>query len=120
MCKDLWNVICGVWLVYYEQNTIQLWYNWLKEGLEAVNDNASPGSPTTSSSDENIEVKNMILESLLGRFLMMLVYRSAHAKRFFAIKRTAAKIVPKLINFEQKTISIAQEKLVIQICSKRS
>ena len=32
----------------------------------------------------------------------MLVYRSAHSKQFLGMKHAAAKIVPKLLNFEQK------------------
>ena len=49
---------------------------------------------------------------------MLLAYRSAHAKQFFLtivlrMKRKAAKIVPKLQNFEQKQCRIdsAQEML---------
>ena len=47
----------------------------------------------------------------------MLAYRSAHAKQFLRIflgmKRAAAKIVPKLLNFEQKQrcIDVAEEML---------
>ena len=66
---------------------IQLWYNWLKEGREDVNDDALPGCPSTSTTDENIEaVKKMILDNL--RFdshhwlLMRLAYRLVHAKHF--------------------------------------
>ena len=49
---------------------------------------------------------------------MMLSYSSAYAKQFFAdfsgMKRTTAKIVPKLPNFEQKQcrMNIAQEMLM--------
>ena len=44
---------------------VQLWYNRLKEGREAVNDNARPGLPSTSTADENIEaVKKIILGNL--------------------------------------------------------
>ena len=50
---------------------------------------------------------------------MMLAYRSAHANLFFAgvlgIKSAAAKIVPKLINFEQKQrrMDIAQKMMTM-------
>ena len=40
---------------------VQLWYNRYKEGREDVNDDARPGSPNTSTTDENIvAVKEMI------------------------------------------------------------
>ena len=48
-------------------------------------------APSTSTTDENIEeVKKMILDnrrikSLLQSFLMMLAYRSAHAKQFLRL-----------------------------------
>ena len=64
MCKNIWHVECGVWLVYYEQNTSQLWYNWFKEDREDVNDDACPGRPSTSTTVENIEaVKKIILHN---------------------------------------------------------
>ena len=62
---------------------VQLWYNRFKEGREDVNDD---GRPSTSINAENIEaVKKItiIVESLLERLLMILAYRSAHAKQFF-------------------------------------
>ena len=40
----------------------QLWYSQFKENREDVNDNARPGCPSTSTTDENIEtMKKMIL-----------------------------------------------------------
>ena len=43
---------------------VQLWYNRFKEGREDVNDDARPGRPSTSTTDENIEaVKKMILDN---------------------------------------------------------
>ena len=50
---------------------------------------------------------------------MMLAFRSAHAKQFFpdvlGMKRAAAKIVPRLLNFDQKqrSMDIAQEMLTM-------
>ena len=39
---------------------VQLWYNRFKEGREDVNDDARPGRPSTSTTDENLEaVKKM-------------------------------------------------------------
>ena len=55
---------------------VQLWYKRFKKGREDVNDNARPGCPSTSTTDENSEtVKKIILiivESVLERLLMML------------------------------------------------
>ena len=34
---------------------LQLRYNRFKEGRNAVNDNACPGQPSTSTSDENVK-----------------------------------------------------------------
>ena len=43
---------------------VQLWYNQFKEGREDVNDDAYPGRPNTSTTDENIEaVEKMILDN---------------------------------------------------------
>ena len=40
---------------------IQLWVNRFKKGLEDVNDDARPGCPSTSTTDDNIEaMKKMI------------------------------------------------------------
>ena len=46
---------------------------------------------------------------------MMLTYRSAHAKQFLGTKHEAAKIVVKLLNFEQNKgrIDNAQEMLMM-------
>ena len=43
---------------------VQLCYNRFKEGREDVNDDARPGRPSTSTTDENIEaLKKMILDN---------------------------------------------------------
>ena len=43
---------------------VQLWYNRFKEGREDVNDDARPGRPSMSTTDENMEaVKKMILNN---------------------------------------------------------
>ena len=43
---------------------VKLWRNQFKEGREDVNDDASPGRPSTLTTDENIEaVKKMILDN---------------------------------------------------------
>ena len=43
---------------------VQLWYNRFKKGREDVNDDARPGRPSTSTTNENIKaVKKMILNT---------------------------------------------------------
>ena len=65
MCKDIWNVDCGV----LGESTIcrtkvQLWYNRFTEGREVFNDDAQPGRPSMSTTDKNTEaVKKMILDN---------------------------------------------------------
>ena len=59
--------------------------NRFKVGREDVNDDAHPGRPSTSTTDINIEeVNKMILDKrqMLKRLVMMLAYRSSHAKQF--------------------------------------
>lgn len=102
---------------------VQLWYNRFKEGREDVNDDARPGRPSTSTTDENIEaVKKMILDN--RRITIREVaddvgisFGSCQAifTDVLGMKRAAAKIVPKLLNFEQKQrrMDIAQELLNI-------
>ena len=64
---------------------VQMWYKRFKEAREDVNYDAGPGRLSNFGIDENIEtVKKMCLEFrelLLERLLMMLAYRSAHAKQ---------------------------------------
>ena len=43
---------------------VQLFYKRFKEGRQDVNDDLRPGSPSTSTNDENVEaVKKMILDN---------------------------------------------------------
>ena len=63
MCKDIWNVDCGVWRVYYEQNT-NCGITRFKEGRKDVNDDARLGRPNKSTTVENIKaVKKIILDN---------------------------------------------------------
>lgn len=87
---------------------VQLWYNRFKDGREDVNDDARPGRPSTSKTDENIEaVKKMILDN--RRITIREVaddvgisFGSCQAifTDVLGMKRAAAKIVPKLLNFD--------------------
>ena len=89
---------------------VQLLYNRFKEGLENDNDNACPGRPRTSITDENIEaVKKMILYNRritirerandvgISFDLCQAIFMDV-----LGMKCSAAKIVSKLQNFEQK------------------
>ena len=91
------------------------------EGREEVNDDARPGRPSTSTTNENTEaVKKIVMEN--RRITIREVTEdvgisvgSCHAifSDILGLKRLAAKFVPKLLNFDQKThrMTIAQEML---------
>ena len=99
MRKDIWNVDCGIWQVDYEQNT-----SWI---VEDINDDSIPDRPSTSTIDENIEaVKKTILDNLritirelADDVSILFGSRQAIFTDFLGMKRTAAKIVPELLNF---------------------
>ena len=83
---------------------VQLWYNRFKEGREDVRDDARPGRPSTLTTDKNIEaVKQMLLNNRrttireVGDDVGQVIFTDV-----LGVKRMAAKIVPKLLNFKQK------------------
>ena len=88
----------------------QLWYNRFKEDWEDVNDNARPGRPSTSTTDENIKaVKKMILNNrriTIREVADDIGISFGSCQEIFTDvlgrKPVAAKIIPKLLNFEQK------------------
>ena len=92
---------------------VQLWYNRFKEGREDVNDSDRPSRPITSTTDENIEVvKKMILcnRRIIIREVadeVGISFGSCQAifTDVLRIKSAAAKIVPKLRNFEQNNVA---------------
>ena len=98
---------------------IQLCYNKFKEDRKDVNDDARPSRPSTSRTDEDIEaVKKMRLDS--HRITIRVVADDVDISfglceaiftDLLGMKRAAAKIVPKLLNFKQKQrrMDIAQE-----------
>ena len=111
MQKGFWNIDCGVWQAYYEQNSrtqVQLWCNRFKESREDLNDDARPGRPSTSATDENIEaVKKMILDNrritireVIDDVGISFVLCQAIFTDVLGVKRASAKIAPKLQNFE--------------------
>ena len=87
---------------------MQLWYNRFKEGREDVNDDARPGGANTSTTDENIEALKKIISD--NRRITIrevaddvgISFCSCQAifTDVLVMKRSAAKIVPKLLNFE--------------------
>ena len=91
---------------------VQLWYNWFKEGREYVDDDACPGRPRMSTTDEHIEaVKKMILDNyritireVANDVGIQFVSCQAIFMHVLRIKRAArfTKIVLKLINLKQK------------------
>ena len=110
---------CCMWRLTNLQ--AQLWYNRFVEGREDVNDDARSGRPSTSTTDENIEaVKKMIVDN--RRIIIRMVTDDVGISLgscqliftdVLSMKHAAAKIVPKLLNFEQKqrNMDIAQEML---------
>ena len=100
---------------------LQLWYNRFKEGREHVNDDARPGRPSMSTTDENTEaVKKMILDN--RRITIREVaddigisFGSCQAifTSVLDMKLAEEKIVKKMLNFErkQRRMDIPQEML---------
>ncbi|KAA2237134.1 helix-turn-helix domain-containing protein, partial [Solihabitans fulvus] len=101
---------------------VQLWYNRCKGGREDVNDDARPGRPSTTT-DEKIEaVKKMIMDNrqiTIREVADDVDISFGSCQTIFTdvlgMKRAAAKIVPKLLNYEQKQrrMDITQELLNI-------
>ena len=101
------------------QKSVYKWYKLFTEGREEVNDDARTGRPSTSTTNENTEaVKKIVMEN--RRITIRKVAEdvgisvgSCHAifSDILGLKRVAAKFVPKLLNFDQKSrrMTIAQE-----------
>ena len=83
---------------------VQLWCKRFKEGREDVNNDARPGRPSTILDNRQITIREVGI--LFGSW-------QAIFTDVLGIKRAAAKIFPKLLNFEQKQrrINIAQDML---------
>ena len=89
---------------------VQLWYNRFKKDREDVNDDACPGRPSSSTTDKNIEAVNtMILDN---RRITIREVADAIGVSFgscqaiftavLGMKREAAEIILKFLNFELK------------------
>ena len=93
---------------------VQLWYNRFKEGREDVNDNARPGRPSTSTTVANMEaMKKMILDYrriTITEVVDDVGLSSGSCQAIFTnvlgIKRAAAKIIPKLLNCENRSLDV--------------
>ena len=87
---------------------VQLWCKRFKKGREDVNDDAYPGRPSTSKSDENINaVKKMILNKRRITIREIandvgISFSSCQAifMNVLVTKRSAVKIAPKLLNVD--------------------
>ena len=107
--------------MYCKSKSVYKWYKLFTEGREEANYDARPGRPSTSTTNENTEaVENFFMEN--SRITIREVAEdvgisvgSCHAifSDILGLKRMAAKFVPKLLNFDQKTrrMTIAQEML---------
>ncbi|CAK1582761.1 unnamed protein product [Parnassius mnemosyne] len=104
-----------------DQSNVYRWYNMFSEGREDLNDEQRDGRPSTSTTDDNIDkVKKILLAN--RRITVREVAEDLHisigschsiVSNDLGMSRVAAKVVPKLLNFDQKQIrvNIAQEML---------
>ena len=103
------------------QKIVYKWYNLFTEGREEVNDNARPGRPSTSTTNENTEaVKKIGMENrrisireVAENVGISVGSCNAIFSDILGLKRVAAKFVSKLLNFHKKTrrMTITQEML---------
>ena len=90
------------------QKSVYKCYKLFTEGREEVNDDARPGRPSTSTTNENTEaVKKIVIENHRITIREVAEYvgisiGSCHAifSDILGLKRVAAKFVPKLLNFD--------------------
>ena len=86
---------------------VQVWHRWFKEGRENVNNGSRP---STSTTDDNIEaMKKMIMDNsritireISGNVGILFGSCQAIFTDVLQMNRATTKIVPKLLNFEQK------------------
>ncbi|XP_018051304.1 PREDICTED: putative uncharacterized protein FLJ37770 [Atta colombica] len=92
------------------KKNVYKWYKLFTERREDVNDDARPGRPSTSTTDENVEeVKKIVMENrritireIAEDVGISVGSRHAIFSDLLDMKRVAAKFVPKLLNFDQK------------------
>ncbi|XP_012231261.1 protein GVQW3-like [Linepithema humile] len=86
------------------------WYKTFKEGREVIEDLPRSGRPSTSSTDENIDkVEEMVMENRHSNLREMaqdldMSHESVHIilVDVLGMRRVAARLVPKELNFLQK------------------
>lgn len=85
------------------------WYQRFQDGREDVEDDERSGCPSISTTDENVEiVKAMVMDDhrITSRAVADDVGISTSGHEFVSnvlgMKRVAAKMVPKFLNFKQK------------------
>jgi len=86
------------------------WYERFKSGREAVKDDARPGRPSTSKTDENVdEIRQLLIENrkLTIREIAETTniwFGSVHSilREDLGLRRVTARLVPKELNFVQK------------------
>ena len=105
---------------------VQYRFKRFKEGREDVINDTRPGRPLTSTTDENIKaVKNKILDNhrritireVANDVGISFVSCQAIFTDVLGMKRLAAKIVPKFLNFEQKQGSMDKKVCRVLVCS---
>ena len=92
------------------QSRVYDWYKRFREELEDFEDDARPGHPGTSITDENVEkIKAIVLNNskIVIREVAEEIGISCGSfgdifSNVLNIKRVAAEFVPKLLNFQQK------------------
>ena len=114
---------------------VRIWYNRFKKGRENINDDARLGRPSTATTDENIEeVMKIILDNrwiTIKEFADDVGISFGSCQAIFmdvsGMKPETAKIVPKLLNFEEKKtnawtslIRCWRHSIIIEICLKMS
>ena len=86
---------------------VQLCYNLFKEGWEDINDDARLGRSSTSTTDKKIQAAKKItldncritVRKATGNVAISFGSYQAIFTEVLGMKRAAAKIVPKLLNF---------------------
>ena len=90
------------------QKSVYKWYKLFTEGREEVNDDVRPGRPSTSTTNENSEaVKKIVMENhrititeVAGNVVISVGSCHAIFSDILGLKRVAAKLVLKLLNFD--------------------
>lgn len=103
------------------QNRTFVWHKEFKEGREEVDDMPRSGRPSTASTDENIEaVKNFVLENRsigIREIAALLDISFGSAEHILVdilgMRRVAARLVPKELNFLQKQRRVEVAKQMI-------